>query len=234
MQPIITNTDNQDLAISAEAKQLIAGACIGCAVMSGIKVSPVSQELLTYGSSVLASLANDTPWEEDERIVKLYHCYREFGFNPKKNRPSVAALLKRTSGGIEKFPLINSVVGAYNLASITTRLPMAAYDTSTLTGAVELGIATGSEQFTGIGADASEPCQAGELIYRDTAGVLCRGFNWRDADRSKVTSNSQMITLFIDGFVTPEQMQQELTALTSVMSAYSSGEVLRTFVRAIE
>jgi DNA/RNA-binding domain of Phe-tRNA-synthetase-like protein len=38
-----------------------------------------------------------------------------------------------------------------------------------------------------LGAQAPEPPAAGEVIYHDDAGVICRCWNWREADRTKLT-----------------------------------------------
>jgi DNA/RNA-binding domain of Phe-tRNA-synthetase-like protein len=216
-------SDNAYLQVSSDAKPLVTGLCIGCALLENIKVKPVSPELIHHGAEILSTIAAEPSWEDDEKITRMFACYRKFGFNPKKNRPSVAALLKRTGAGIEKFPLINSVVGVYNLASVASRLPMAAYDSRALAGAVELGVASGGEHFLGIGSDQIEKCSPGELVYRDSKGILCRGFNWRDADRSKVTDNARDITVFIDGFVTAEQMELKLIQLIDWLRIFASG-----------
>ena len=59
--------------------------------------------------------------------------------------------------------------------------------------------ADGSESFTPLGEPGTiEHPHPGEVIYTDAAGVLTRHWNHRDADRTKVTADSEQIVFLLE------------------------------------
>jgi DNA/RNA-binding domain of Phe-tRNA-synthetase-like protein len=51
-----------------------------------------------------------------------------------------------------------------------------------------------------LGEPESRPPKRGEVIYRDRVGALCRRWNWKEADRTKLTEATR------DGFLVIEAL----------------------------
>ncbi|HTV99358.1 MAG TPA: phenylalanine--tRNA ligase beta subunit-related protein [Streptosporangiaceae bacterium] len=136
--------------------------------------------------------------EEDPHIAAWHAAYRAFGTNPRRNRPSADALRRRLSRS-GKLPRINPAVDGYNLVSARYGVPAGAFDLSQVRGDITIGFADGSEEFTPLGEPgAVEHPHPGEVIYADAAGVLTRHWNHRDADRTKVTEDSEQIVFLLE------------------------------------
>jgi DNA/RNA-binding domain of Phe-tRNA-synthetase-like protein len=123
--------------------------------------------------------------------------YSAFGVNPKRQRPSAEALLRRVlkSGSMLR---VNPVVDVYLLSELEYLLPVGGYDTSLTTGDVVLRRSPGGEPFVAIGGSSDEDTKAGEVVYADDRGVLTRCWNWRDADRAKITELTKEAALFVE------------------------------------
>lgn len=126
--------------------------------------------------------------------------HSKFGSNPNKFPPSIKSLLKRiqTGGG---FPFINSVVALFNYISIKHLIPCGGDDVDKIEGNLHLGLAKGNEIFIPLGSEEQETPEAGEVIYFDdkTLNVMCRRWNWRNGDFSKITEHTKKIVINIDG-----------------------------------
>jgi DNA/RNA-binding domain of Phe-tRNA-synthetase-like protein len=118
-------------------------------------------------------------------IVPWRQAYQAFGVKPSKYRSSIESLLRsaRTQG----IRSVNPLVDLYNTVSLTHLLPCGGEDLAAIRGDIRLERASGDEHFAALGAQEAEPPQPGEVIYRDDAGVICRCWNWREADRTKLT-----------------------------------------------
>lgn len=126
--------------------------------------------------------------------------HRKFGSNPNKFPPSIKNLLKR----IEKDfipPYINSAVALFNYISLKYLVPCGGDDIEKVEGNLHLGFATGSEHFTGLGSEEVEASVPGEVIYYDdaTQNIMCRRWNWRNGDFTKIQTSSKRIVINIDG-----------------------------------
>jgi lysyl-tRNA synthetase class 2 len=156
----------------------------------------------------------------ENEFVKVWdNVYRGFGSNPKKFPPSIKALLKRIEKGA-KPPFINSIVALFNYVSIKYLLPCGGDDVQKIAGNLHLGFAKGNELFTPLGGKGIENPVPGEVIYYDdqTLNVMCRRWNWRNGEFSKITDSSRRIVINIDGAgIIPkshiEEARRELTHL---------------------
>ena len=63
-------------------------------------------------------------------------------------------------------------------------MPLGGEDLAAIAGDLHLGLAKGGESFFPLGAEADAPALAGELIYYDEQGAICRCLNWREAQRT--------------------------------------------------
>lgn len=136
--------------------------------------------------------------EDDPHIAAWYAAYRAFGTNPKRERPSVAALRRRLAR-TARLPRITAAVDCYNLVSVSHGVPAGAFDLDAVHGDIVVRFADGDEEFTPLGEPGTtEHPRPGEVIYTDRTSVLTRHWNHRDADRTKVTEHSGHIVFLLE------------------------------------
>ncbi|MBI9012666.1 MAG: hypothetical protein JEZ08_10595 [Clostridiales bacterium] len=115
----------------------------------------------------------------------------------KGTRVSSEALIKRVlKGGL--LPSINPLVDIYNSISLKYVFPCGGEDLKMTQGDINLTFANGLEEFKMIGSSINEPPTAGEVVYKDELGCLCRCWNWREADRTKLTGQTTDAILVIE------------------------------------
>lgn len=112
------------------------------------------------------------------------------GFGEKKARSSIEALIRRVVGGKGLYR-INALVDIYNLASLNFELPCGGEDLDTMLDVLELTVANGTEEFLPLGATVAENPNMGEIIYKSGDIVVCRNFNYRESDITKLTTETK-------------------------------------------
>jgi len=145
---------------------------------------------------------------EHEFVKAWDEIHRGFGSNPNKFPPSIKSLLKRVEKG-DKIPFINCVVALFNFISLKYLIPCGGDDIEKVEGNLRLGFASGEETFTPIGGKEQDNPVPGEIIYYDdfTKKVMCRKWNWRNGDFSKIEEKSTKIVINVDGAgVVPESI----------------------------
>lgn len=130
----------------------------------------------TVGEGEIADHPAVAPWRA---------AYRAFGAKPSKYRSSIEGLLRSARGGGVRS--VNPLVDIYNAVSLRHGLPCGGEDLAAVRGTIRLGRAIGGEAFVPLGAAEPAPPWPGEVVYRDDEGVLCRCWNWREAERTKLT-----------------------------------------------
>jgi DNA/RNA-binding domain of Phe-tRNA-synthetase-like protein len=136
--------------------------------------------------------------EDDPHIASWHAAYRSFGTNPRRVRPSADALRRRLARS-GRLPRINPAVDGYNLISATFGVPAGAFDLRQVSGDIMVCLADGTESFTPLGEpETVEHPRPGEVVYLDAAGVLTRHWNHRDAERTKVTADSDRIAFMLE------------------------------------
>lgn len=136
-------------------------------------------------------------------------------FKKKKGaRSSIEALLKRVSQG-KVFNPINPLVDIYNSVSLDYAVPCGGEDLDQIAGQMHLGVATGNEDFYPLGAEKSDPPRAGEVIYYDENGAVCRSLNWRDGKRTMLTEDTTNAILIMEA-VTADQKDRAEQAIQAL------------------
>lgn len=119
-------------------------------------------------------------------------------FKTKKGaRCSIEALLKRVKNG-NHIKTINPLVDIYNSISLRYGLPCGGEDIDTFVGDIRLTQANGNEPFIPLGSDENASPYEGEIVYKDDIGVICRCWNWREAQRTMLTENTKNAFLCIE------------------------------------
>lgn len=159
-------------------------------------------------------------------VIKAWRdAYRGFGADPEKYPCSIEALLKRIVAGKE-IPRINTLVDLYNYFSIKNIIPIGGEDIDQLCGDLKLTFANGAEPFRAIDSEKIEHPEEGEAVYRDSGGVTCRRWNYRECDRTKfeaVTKNAVIIMEDL-GIIGNEKMKKLVHELAQLVQKYCGGE----------
>ncbi len=178
------------------------GLRAGAVVFRGVRVGPAGPELREeVARAVQASQRRFAGMQEVRalpEVAAFHEVLRRVRVNPRREPPSVERLLGSALRRGD-LPAINSLVDAYNLASVRTLCSLGAHDLDRITLPVSLRLLAGEEPFTPLGASAPEPVTPGEFGYVDGEGrVLCR-LDLRQADFSKVTPETVNALLIVEG-----------------------------------
>ncbi|MCW4022821.1 MAG: phenylalanine--tRNA ligase beta subunit-related protein [Candidatus Bathyarchaeota archaeon] len=130
-----------------------------------------------------------------------FRAYRDFFWaikiDPTKNRPASEALTRRILAG-KPIPCINTLVDAYNLASITSKTPIATFDSDKLEGEIFMRFAKQGEEIMGIGMKKPMMLQGGEIVISDEKKLVAV-YPYRDSDNTKVTEKTKNVTIVACG-----------------------------------
>jgi len=173
----------------------------------------------------------DIDLDNEPRLISWDQAHKNFGSKPRHYMPSIRALLKRIKLN-PALPFINSVVALFNYTSIKYCLPCGGDDVAAIEGNLVLGIADGSEIFQALGSDKFETPKAGEVIYFDSLSknVMCRRWNWRNGDRTKIEVNSQFLVINVDCLppITPETGTQARDELATLLAEHCDADLETT------
>lgn len=152
-------------------------------------------------------------------IKKWKEIYRSFGSKPNDYRSSIESLYRLILKGRE-LRHINNLVDIYNLVSIKYGLTAGGEDLDKIEGDIELTIASNSEKpILILGETIEETPYEGEVIYKDNNGAICRRWNWREADRTKLTEETKNCVLVIEGF-DEKKVRESINELETLVQNY--------------
>ena len=166
--------------------------------VTGLVVRPRDDRLDAFVGVLVAEFREHLALErlKDEATLRAYRdFYWRVGIDPTKIRPASEALLRRVLQG-KDLPRINTLVDAYNLASMKTRIAIAAFDLAHVRGDLTMRLAREGETFLGIGMDAPVRLKGVEVVLED-ADRLVAIYPYRDADATKVTTATTTDALFL-------------------------------------
>lgn len=200
--------------IERDFRELFPEAMIGIVVASGIDNRKNAEEaaaLLSAANSAARAALGDDDVATHPAIAPWRDAYRRFGVKPAKYRSSIENMLRATRG--EGVRSINPLVDLYNTVSLRHSLPCGGEDLGAMTGDLRLTLARGDEPFVPLGAVEEQPPAPGEVIYADDLGAICRAWNWREADRTKLTEATTRAVLVIEAL--PPRTDADLKAACS-------------------
>lgn len=165
--------------------------------------------------------------ESDPRIDSWREAYRSFKTKPKKYKCSVENMYRMILDGLE-FSSINKAVDVYNAISLKHCIPVGGDDLDQVVGDILLTFAKGDERFIPLNGTDSIPPKPGEVIYRDAEDVLCRRWNWRECDKSKMTVESRNLCLVVEGLppFSIEEVKQIATELGKEIERFCGGSTV--------
>jgi DNA/RNA-binding domain of Phe-tRNA-synthetase-like protein len=173
---------------------------VGTLLIDGLDNSGCCEEVLplirVQEEKIRRSFSRDT-LSQEPRIRAWREAYSSFGAKPKKYLSSVESLYRMIlkENGLRS---INTVVDLYNYVSIKNIVPIGGDDLDRVEGTLRLCVARGDETFLPLNAREREVVKPGEVIYRDDMDVLCRRWNWRESDKTKMTEDTRRLLLVLE------------------------------------
>ncbi len=167
---------------------------------------------------------------ESLKDLPTARAYRDFfwnvGVDPTKTRPAAEALIRRILGG-KPIPSINTLVDAYNLASIQTEVALAAFDTDRMRGGLNMRFAVEGEEFLGIGMSKSIRLSGGEVVISDEEKLIAI-YPYRDAENTKVMEATRNVLLMVCGVpgISDGALSEAARVATEYVKEFCGGEVV--------
>ncbi|MGC8850325.1 MAG: B3/B4 domain-containing protein, partial [Candidatus Bathyarchaeia archaeon] len=137
--------------------------------ISGVTVKAFDESLESFRGEVLRRIRIRYKLEslKDEPIFRAYRdFFWKIGVDPTKVRPAAEALVRRALLG-KPIPTINTLVDAYNLASMETGIALAAFDRNKISGDLVMRYAWPGEPFQGIGMRNPIVLRGVEVVVSD-------------------------------------------------------------------
>lgn len=168
--------------------------------IEGVTVKPERDTLEQFKKEFISKIKSEYDLETLKDVPEL-RLYRDFfwviSIDPTKTRPASEALIRRVIQG-NPLPKINTLVDSYNLASMESRLPLAAFDLGKISDDLVLRFAEEGEEFTGIGMKKPVVLQGNEPVIQ-SGDELIALYPHRDADKSKITLSTENVLLMVCG-----------------------------------
>lgn len=207
------------LKVDPELSGRFPGLAAQIVRVRGVEVRREHPELERFKDEVAVRVR--ARWTLDElRENPLFRAYRDFfwriGVDPTKTRPASEALIRRILRG-RTLPKINTLVDAYNLASVDTAIALAAFDEDGLVGELLMREAKTGEEFLGIGMDKPKVLLGGEVVVADGEKLIAI-YPYRDADACKITGGTERTLMLVCGV--PNIDDETLTSASRVAVEY--------------
>lgn len=218
------------LRIDSAILERFPGVVLGVIVAHGLDNAGVSDEVTTLLREAEASVGPrfaGVAVPEHPAIAPWREAYRAFGAKPKDHPSSIENLARRVLKG-NALPTISKLVDLYNAVSLTYLLPVGGEDLDQLRGDLRLTFAGDAEPPVRLLGEAEErPPKPGEVIYTDEVGAVCRRWNWKEADRSKLTTATTNAVLVIETLPPVERSLLEAATerLRELVQRHCGGEV---------
>lgn len=177
------------ISVSEEIFNQFPSTTLGIVVAKGINNRvddhTIPALLRAEESRIRATINKDDLGSRPE-ILTWRDTYKKFGVKPSDARSSVESLYRSVLNGRD-IRRVNPLVDLYNFISLRYMLPAGAEDLAQINGDIQLTFAGPSEPaILLLGDEKPESPPPGEVIYRDDDGAICRRWNWREADRTKI------------------------------------------------
>ena len=215
--------------IDNEIFEKYPGLNIGIVVVKGINNKGENAEVLSLLNNVQEEVRGRyvaSELSQHPKISAWRKAYSSFGAKPKKYKSSIEALIKRV---LMEKPVnhINTLVDIYNYLSLKYAMPMGADNLDKVEGNVRLDFTKGDEKYVELGATEVKNPKPGEVAYFDDKEVLCRRWNWRECDKTKLTEDTTNVILYVEGLppVAKEEVENAINELSNIVQKYCGGEV---------
>lgn len=214
------------LSIDPRIFEKFPGTMIGVIEVHGVNNTGTvpAADLAESAAAVQHDFAQYVAPSRHPHLLAWRHAYKKFGCDPHQYRCSAEALVRQILKGNAIWG-INPLVDIYNYISLKYVVPVGGEDLSKMSGDVQLTFALGTEPFVRLGGEDNEPPDPGEVIYKDDVGVLCRRWNWREAERTKLSAATTDALIVIDALppMTRSQVEQASLEFADLIQRYCGG-----------
>jgi arginyl-tRNA synthetase len=190
--------------IKSEVFEKFPNMFIAIPIIKGFKNKgndEIVEKLMRDAEKILKNSYKDIKeYEADDKVRSYFECFKAFGVNPKKVRPTHYSLGKRVIGGGE-LPDVNPMVNVYNAFSIKYVTPFGGENLDNVYGDFQLKFAKGDEHWLGIGFDKPKAPKVGDLIWGDDYDVSTLSLNHLQCERTKMDEATTNGYFIMDGFV---------------------------------
>jgi DNA/RNA-binding domain of Phe-tRNA-synthetase-like protein len=222
--------------VSKEVLAKFPGYVRGVVIARGVDNHGEKPRLIEMLSEVVTKATQDESLLEIKshpRIANWRQAYTDFGTNPNKFYCSIESLARRARRG-DQLPYINTLVALFNYFSLKHMVPSGGDDLRLADGDLHLTLARGDEPFTPLNSEETEYPPAGEVIYVDNSRIMCRRWNWRQGDHTKLLPETTDVAINVDCL--PPVAKGEAKAITEELAGlvkeFCGGEVKYIFLDA--
>ena len=215
------------LKIDSELKTRFPDLNVLTLHIKGVQIQKRGAELEKFKVEVMRQVRNKYSLDS-VKDYPTFRAYRDFFWSikidPTKIRPAAEALIRRILAG-KTLPSINTLVDAYNLASIKSRIALATFDADRLKGDLLMRFAEEGEQFYGIGMKKPLILKGGEIVVSDDKKLIAV-YPYRDADNTKVTEETENIMMLVCGVpgVPKENLENASRVALEYITRFCDGE----------
>ena len=201
----------------------------GVVIARGVDNSGEKPRLVELLREIIQQATQDQSLQDIKnhpRIAPWRQAYSEFGTNPNKFYCSIESLGRRARRG-DQLPYINTLVALFNYFSLKHIVPSGGDDLESVEGDLRLTLAKGDEPFTPLGAEAIEYPPPDEVIYVDDSKVMCRRWNWRQGDQTKLSPTTSNVAINVDCLppISKDEAKSLTGELAQLVGEFCGGEV---------
>jgi DNA/RNA-binding domain of Phe-tRNA-synthetase-like protein len=189
-----------ELSYHQKIKEKFPDLRVSLLTVKDLKIRKDTPKLEKFKEEVVQEIKTTYALEtlkDNETFRKYRDFFWKIGIDPTKIRPASEALIRRILQG-KPLPKINTGVDAYNIASIKSGIPLAAFDESTITGELVMRFSKEDEEFMGIGMKKAKILTGKEIIVADESRLIAI-YPYRDADFSKIMPSTENILVMSCG-----------------------------------
>jgi len=198
--------------------------------IKGVQIQKRDAKLEKFKVEVMRQVRNDYNLDS-VKDHPTFRAYRDFFWSikidPTKIRPAAEALIRRILAG-KTLPSINTLVDAYNLASIKSRIALATFDADKLEGDLLMRFAEEGERFYGIGMEKPLILKGGEIVVSNEEKLVAI-YPYRDADNTKVTEETENVTIVVCGVpgIPKETMEKASHVTLEYITRFCNGKNIK-------
>jgi lysyl-tRNA synthetase class 2 len=206
---------------------------IGVVKIHGIHTHQTSQEvkhMLDQEQQKIVKLFKGQDIHNHHHIRAWKNAYKSFGAKS-SHLSSIENLVKRVLDG-QDISTGNMLVDLYNLISLRYIVPVKGHDLEKISGPIKLIAAQGNESAVLLGQKEPSTAKAGEIIYHDEEGLVCRRWNWKEADRVKMSDQTQSALFLLQGVdsISKDVIEHATYELSVYLQKYAADDVQISFV----
>lgn len=207
--------------------ELYTGVVVAKDVDNTVDVSEVHKITRSQEEKIRQTYVKET-LSQEPKINAWRKAYSKFGVKSHDAKSSVETLHRLVLRGIE-LKEINPLVDIYNYISIKHMMPVGGEDLDKMQGDLRLAYARPDEPAVKLLGDSEpEVPPEGEIMYKDDVSAICRRWNWREAERTKLEKTTKNAVIVVEGIapVTREEVETAANEMRDLIQQFCGGEVV--------